>query len=213
MTVTSRLLAAAAAAAILLPVTATAQAQVPARTAFCVAANDEVTRHRLGKDRAGRPYPVNVGQAVAAGRRADARCRADGGFLLAYALARIDLAKDVKASSVENRTANFNSALADLDLVKRLVLAGKSDRYEVFNTLGLIYHETKQYEKAIAVLNQSAPVLNKLSLRSKQNTFFTRGLAQLELGRSAEAGASFAQAKKLGHPQAAQWEARTRRRK
>jgi tetratricopeptide (TPR) repeat protein len=200
--------AAALAASVLLtvalPEPASAQA---ARKPECVAANDEVTRLRLGRDRAGRGYAVNVPQAVAAGLRAAPRCSGDDPFLIAFALARIDLAKDVKQTPLESRTSHFNNALASLDVVKRRVAAGKSDRYEVFNILGLIYYDTQQFERSIAVLLESAPFLGRMTPTSRRNTFFTKGMAYYHLGRVQEAEASFATARKFGHPEAARWQA------
>lgn len=187
-----------------LPAPASAQ---PARKPECIAANDEVTRHRLGRDRAGRAFPVNVPQAVAVGLRAAPRCSGDDPFLIALALARIDLAKDVSQTSVESRTSHFNNALAYLNLVKQRVATRKSDRYEVFNILGLIYYDTQQYEKSIAVLLESAPFIGRMSLTSRRNTFFTKGMAYYHLGRTEEAEISFANAKKFGHPEAARWQA------
>lgn len=190
-----------------------AQTGTAARAPECVAANDEVTRLRLGHDRAGRAAPVNPGQAVAAGRRAAGRCSGDNAFLIAYALARIDLSKDIKGVSLDNRTSYFNGALADLELVKRRVEARQGAQYEIFNILGLTYYDTRQYEKSIAVLNEAGPFLNASTTVSRRNTYFTKGMAQYQLGRTAEAASSFGTASKFGHPQAARWEATLRRKK
>ena len=188
-------------------------AQSPPRDPQCVAANDEVTKHRLGKDRAGKLYRVDLQRAVAAGRAAEGRCRGDGGFMLAYALARIDLSKDTDAVQLKERTALFNSAVQDLALVRRYVQSGQSDRYEVFNVLGLIYHDIGQYQESIDVLNASAPFFKKMTKTSRQNTFFTKGMALYQLGRNAEAAVAFGYAKRFGHALAAQWESSMRAKK
>ncbi|HYE29441.1 MAG TPA: hypothetical protein VEA61_14575 [Allosphingosinicella sp.] len=188
-------------------VAATAHAQAP-RHAECVKANDEVTKYRLGKNRAGRLAAVNVQKAVAIARQFRSRCSSDGQFMLASGLAKTDLAKDVANVGLDERAQLFREGVADLEGVKTLVLAGRSDQYEVFNVLGLIYYETKRFEESLAVIEASAPVFAKMTLRSRRNTFFTRGLAQYQLGREADASRSFGYAKMFGHPEAAAWQAR-----
>lgn len=183
-----------------------AQDVTQTRDRQCVVANDEVTRRRIGRDRAGNTYSVNVGQAVSVGRMAAARCQGDDQFLLAYALARLDLAKEVKRLDVSERTALFNGGIEDLELIKLRVLSRQSDSVEIFNILGLIYYETKQYEKSISTLEASAPFISRLTQRSLRNTFFTRGMAQFQLGQFPQAATSFSYAKKFGHPDAARWE-------
>lgn len=190
---------------------ATAAGAQTGRSPECVRANDEVTKHRTGKDRAGRAHSVSAEQAVAVGRRFATRCDGDSGFLLAFALARIDLAKDVRRVSLSERGELFRDGVADLERVKQRASRGQSDRYEVFNILALIYYDTKQYEKSLAVLLESAPHFERLTTTSRRNTFFTRGMAQYQLGRYDDAARSFAYARKFGHPGAATWEAAMRK--
>ena len=177
--------------------------QVP-RAPGCVAANDQVTRLRIGKDRQGRPNAVDIAGAVAAGDAALRNCRGDSTFLLAYGLARIDLASDVKWSIPTVRTAMFNRALADLETIKTSVLAGRSDRYEIFDILALIYYNTGQFAKAIAVTDASAPVFVRMTPASRQKTLVTRGLAQAQLGRSDAATISLNLAARNGYPHTAE---------
>ncbi len=162
----------------------------------CAQAQAEITRNRLGQ---------KVPAAVAVGRTREAECKGDDDFLLAYALARIDLAKQVNRSDVEDRTATFNDALADLELVAKRVSARRSTTYEIFGILGNIYYETKQYEKAIALLNAAAPVFPRLNAATQRTILFTRGQAEYQLGRYVEARHSFTRAARLGHPEAAKW--------
>ena len=178
-------------------------AQLP-RSARCVAANDQVTRLRIGKDRQGRPNAVDVAGAVAAGAAALGDCRGDTGFLLAFSLARIDLASDARRSAPAARTAMFNTALADLETIKSSVLAGKSDRYEIFDILALIYYNTGQFEKAIATTDASTPVFARMTPGSQQKTLVTRGLAQAQLGKPAAASLSFDLAAKRGYAHSAE---------
>jgi len=184
--------------------TATAlHAQTP-RAPACVAANDQVTRLRTGKDRQGRPNAVDVAGAVAAGDAALRNCRGDSTFLLAYALARIDLASDVKRTTPTARAAMFNNALADLETIKASVLAGRSDRYEIFNILALIYYNTGQFAKAIAVTDASAPVFVRMTPTSRQKTLVTRGLAQAQLGQPGAATTSLNLAARNGYAHTAE---------
>jgi len=192
--------------ALMIPAALTATAldsQTP-RAPACVAANDQVTRLRIGKDRQGRPNAVDVAGAVAAGDAALRNCRGDSAFLLAYALARIDLASDVKRSTPTARTAMFNRALIDLEAIKASVLAGRSDRYEVFDILALIYYNTGQFSKAIAITEASAPVFVRMTPASRQKTLVTRGLAQAQLGRSGAATTSLDLAARNGYPHTAE---------
>jgi len=174
------------------------------RAPACVAANDQVTRLRIGKDRLGRPNAVDVARAVAAGDTASGNCRGDSSFLLAYALARIDLASDVKWSTPTARAAMFNRALTDLETIKASVLAGRSNRYEIFNILALIYYNTGQFAKTIAVTDASAPVFVRMTPASRQKTLVTRGLAQAQLGRSDAATISLNLAARNGYPHTAE---------
>jgi hypothetical protein len=193
-------------AALALPTTLMASAllaQAP-RSSACVAANDQVTRLRLGKDRLGKPNAVDVAGAVAAGDAAAGSCRADSAFLLAYALARIDLSSDVKRAAPMPRAAMFNAALTDLETIKALVLAGRSDRYEIFDILALIYYNTGQFAKAVAVTDASTPIFAHMSPVSRQKTLITRGLAQAQLGQTEKASASLDLAAKNGYAHTAE---------
>lgn len=165
-------------------------------SAECAQGQADITRHRLARN-----FPA----ALAAGRMRKSECDGDDAFLLAYALARIDIAKEVNQSTVGYRTDKFNEALEDLELIKNRVLARRSATYEIFGTLGHIYYETKQYEKAIAVLNAAAPVFPKLDAGTQRTILFTRGQAEFQLGRYVEASHSFTRAAKLGHPEAGIW--------
>ncbi|HEY0413878.1 MAG TPA: hypothetical protein VGD66_12140 [Allosphingosinicella sp.] len=193
----------AAAALSSLPWPAAAQ---PARSPDCVRANDEVTRYRLGHDRSGAPNAVDPLRAVRAGSAAYARCEGDGAFLLAFSMAKIDAAKDIRRTPLNQRTSLFNEGVAGLELLRRQVLKGQSDRYEVFNTLGLTYYDLQQYDRSVAVLSEGQKFAGKMTRASQQNTFFTLGMAQMKLGRRAEASAAFGQASRAGHPAAAQWQ-------
>ena len=164
----------AVAGAALAPAVAAAQA----RNAACVTANNTVTQFRLGKDRAGRPNRVDLPRAVAAGDAAVRQCRGDDLFLLAYALARVDLSADPKRSTPAQRTKTFNAALADLEQLKTKALAGKSDRYEVFNILGLIYYDTGQLDCSLAALNAGVPLLPRMTAASRQKNLLTLGMAR-----------------------------------
>jgi hypothetical protein len=168
----------------------------PSRSAECVRANDEVSRYRL----------VDPRRAVSVGSAAYARCQSDGAFLLALSMARIDAAKDVKRTPLNQRTALFNEGVAGLEQVRRLVLKGASDQYEVFNALGLTYYDLQQYDKSVGVLSEGQKFAGRMTRASQQNTFFTLGMAQMKLGRRAEAASAFGQASRAGHPQAAQWQ-------
>jgi len=181
---------------------APAVAAAQTRSAACVTANNTVTQFRLGKDRAGRPSRVDLPRAVAAGDAAVRQCRSDDLFLLAYALARIDLSADAKRSTPAQRTRLFNAALADLEQLKTKVLAGKSDRYEVFNILGLIYYDTGQLDRSLAALNAGVPLLPRMTAASRQKTLLTLGMAQARIGQPAKAATTFDLAAKNGHPQA-----------
>jgi hypothetical protein len=181
----------------------TAQAG-PSRNPACVAANDLVTRLRIGKDRLGKPSAVDAAGAVAAGNTNAVACRGDDGFLLAYSLARIDLASDTKRQSLPARNAMFNAALADLEAIRSSVQAGRSDRYEIFNILALIYYNTGQFAKAETTTKASAPFAGRMTPESAQKTLVNQGLAQAQLGKSAEASASFDQAARKGYPHAAE---------
>lgn len=176
----------------------------------CAAANDEVTRLRLGHDRAGKRNAVNAGQAVAAGRRVNSICRGDNRFLIAYALARIDRSKDIKNVGLDERTALFNSGMADLMLVKSRVGSRHSTDYEIFNIVGLIQYDLRQYDTSIATLRQGETFVKLMSAKSRQNLYFTKGMAQYQLRRIAEADAAFSLARQYGHPTAASWQARLR---
>jgi tetratricopeptide (TPR) repeat protein len=178
----------------------------PARTPECVRANDDVTRYRLGHDRNGAANAVDPLRAVRIGAAAYARCQGDGFFLLAFSMAKIDAAKDVQRTPLSQRTGLFNEGVGGLELLRRRVLAGQSDRYEVFNTLGLVYYDLQQYDKSVAILSEGRKFAGKMSRASQQNTYFTLGMAQLKLGRRAEASAAFGAASQAGHPQAAQWQ-------
>jgi hypothetical protein len=196
--VLSGLLALAAAAAVS---GAQAQAQA-ARSPACVAANDEVTRLRIGRSRSGAAARVDVPKAVATGAAAAAQCRGDDKFLLAYALARIDLSTDTKRGTPAARTALFNASVDDLETVKRHVLAGASDRYEVFDILGLIYYQTGQFDRSVASLSVPPALLGKMTPDSRQKTYFTLGMAQAQVGRPNQAAQAFDLAAKNGHPRA-----------
>jgi hypothetical protein len=176
---------------------APALAQV-ARIPACVTANDDVTRMRLGKDRAGRPSPIDLPGSVARGDRARGQCSGDDGFMLAYALARIDLSGDTKRGTPTQRTALFNAAVADLEGLRGLVVAGRSSRYEIFNILGLIYNSTGQPKRGADVTASATPFLPKMTAESRQKTLITQGVAQAQLGQSAPAAKSFDLAKKAG---------------
>jgi hypothetical protein len=187
-----------------------AEAQVqPDRSPRCVTAQQEVTRHRLGRDGA----RVDAGRAVAEGGRAEAACRGDGGFLLAYSLARIDLSKETRRVGLAERKALFEAGVRGLEQVRGYVVQRKSDRYEIYNVLGLVYYDVGDYQKSIGVLNSSAPFLELMTQTSRQNTFFTKGMALYQLGRNAEAAVAFGYAKRFGHAQAARWEAAMRAKK
>jgi tetratricopeptide (TPR) repeat protein len=177
---------------------AEAQGQ-PVRSPRCVTAQEEVSRYRLGRDGA----PIDARRAVAAGARAEAACRGDGGFLLAYSLARIDLSKETQRVGLAERKALFEAGLAGLERVRAYVAQRKSDRYEIYNVLGLVYYDVGDYQKSIDVLNSSAPFLKLMTATSRQNTFFTKGMALYQLGRNAEAAVSFGYAKRFGHAAAA----------
>lgn len=192
-----------AVAAGLLPAAAAAQ---PARNPACAEAEAQMTRFRTGRAWIPAYYP----KGVAIGDRVAKMCRNDDRFLLAYSQARVDLSKDVKGSPLETRTAAFNNGMADLERIRARVVAGKSDLYEIFSILGLIYYDTNQYEKSLAVLEASAPFFNKIGTVSRRNIFFTRGMAQYQLGKYGEAASSFAYARKFGHPSAAAWESKMR---
>jgi len=198
-----------AAAAGLLCIASPAPAQLR-RVPQCEAANDEVTRLRLGHDRAGKTNAINAGQAVAAGRRVNSICRGDNRFLIAYALARIDRSRDIKNVGLDERGTLFNSAMADLNLVKSRVGSRHSTDYEIFNILGLIQYDLRQYDTSIATLRQGEPFVRLMSAKSRQNLYFTKGMAQYQLRRIAEADAAFALARQYGHPTAASWQARIR---
>jgi hypothetical protein len=185
---------------------ATAASAQATRSPECAKANDEVTRYRLGHDRNGAANAVDPRRAVAVGSLAYARCQGDGALLLAFSMAKIDAAKDVKHTPLNQRTSLFNEGVAGLELLRRQVLKGASDRYEVFNTLGLTYYDLQQYDKSVAVLSEGQKFAARMTRASQQNTFFTLGMAQLKLGRRAEAAAAFGQASRAGHPQAAQWQ-------
>lgn len=176
------------------------------RNAACVKANDDVTRLRLGHDRAGRPNAIDLPRALAVGQNSATACQGDDSFLLAYALARIDAAKDVKHTPLQSRTPLFNAALSDLETIRQRVAAGRSDRYEIFNTLGLIYYDLQQYDRSVAVLRQAARFSGRMSPDSRQKTYFTLGMAQMRLGLSGEAAAAFGEAQRNGHPTAGQWQ-------
>lgn len=180
------------------------QAQVPTRSPACISANDNVTRMRLGKDRLGRAYPVDVVGAVAAGRSALVRCRSDSGFMLAYALARVDLAAESRRSTPAARTTMFEEAVADLEAIKSSVMAGRSDRYEIFNILALIYYDSRQHEKSLAVSKSATPYLPRMTAASQQKLLVTQGMAQAQMGQSKAADASFKRAQQSGHPKAAE---------
>lgn len=197
-----RILASAVGMACLLP--PSPAAGQPGRSATCAEAEAEIVRDRTS-------HSANIPAAVAMGRLRERECNDDDPFLLAYALARIDLAKEVDRSSVGDRTAKFNDALVDLELIRNRVLARRSATYEIFGILGHIYYETKQYEKAIQVLNASAPVFPKLDAGAQRVILFTRGQAEYQLGRYAEARHSFTRAAKLGHPEAAKWSLKSAR--
>lgn len=190
-----------AAGLVILLVPAPAPAQ-PAGSAECAEAQAEIARHRLAR---------STSAAISVGRKRESECRGDDGFLLAYALARIEVAKQVDRLDVRDRTETFNGALEDLELVKGHVLARRSDHYEIFGTLGHIYYETKQYEKAVAVLNASAPVFPRLNPATQRNILFTRGQAEYQLGQYNEARHSFTRAAKLGHPEAMKWSVKSAR--
>jgi hypothetical protein len=180
------------------------QAQAPSgRDAVCASANDEITRLRLGKDRAGRPGRVDVPRAVALGDARVARCRNDDLFMLAYALARVDLSRDIKRSTPTQRTALFNGAVRDLEALKAKVVAGRSDRYEIFNILGLIYYDTGQFEMSKAVLQASAPFQSRMTPESRGKTLVTLGLALAQTGQTAKAAATFDNAAAGGYRRAA----------
>lgn len=191
--------------AALLGAAAAADAQ-GARPPACVHANDEVSRYRLGHDRNGAPNAVDPLRAVRAGSAVYAACQQDGQFLLAFSMAKIDAAKDIRRTPLAERTGLFNEGVAGLELLRQQVLRGQSDRYEVFNTLGLTYYDLQQYDRAVGVLSQGQKFAGRMTAASQQNTFFTLGLAQMKLGRRAEAAAAFGQASRAGHPQAAQWQ-------
>jgi hypothetical protein len=174
----------------------TAAGAQPSRSPECTRAADEVTHNRL----------VDPRRAVAAGSAAYARCQGDGAFLLAFSMAKIDAAKDVKRAPLNQRTSLFNEGVAGLDLLRRQVLKGESNQYEVFNTLGLTYYDLQQYDRSVAVLSEGQRFAGRMTRATQQDTFFTLGMAQLKLGRRAEAAAAFGQASRAGHPQAAQWQ-------
>ena len=181
-------------------------AAVPAvaqpRDAACVVANDDVTRMRLGKDRAGSASRIDLPGAVARGDAARSQCSRDDGFMLAYALARIDLSADASRGTREARTAMFNTSVADLEAIRAKVIAGQSDRLEVFNVLGLIYNSTGQPARSLAVTQSAQPFMARMAAPSKQKTLITQGIAQAQLGQSTPAVKSFDQAKSAGSAQA-----------
>ena len=183
-------------------VVGSAQAQVPTRVPACVSANDAVTAARLGRDRNGASVRRDLALSVSVGQNAVARCRNDDGFMLAYALARVDLARDTTKGTPQSRTAIFNTALADLEAIKTKVIARQSDRLEIFNVLGLIYYETNQFSKSLATIDASAPLVARMTPESRQKMFVTRGMAQAQLGKSADAARSFDNAARFGHPNA-----------
>jgi hypothetical protein len=169
------------------------------RSAACASANDEVTRLRLGKDRNGRPNRIDLPKAVSVGAAAAARCAGDDRFVLAYALARIDLSGDVKRTPYARRTEMFNGAVADLEALKAKVLAGRSDRYEVFNVLGLVYYDVGQFDRSIAALSAGTPLLGRMTETSRRNTLVTLAMAQAQTGQSTKAAANFDRAAQAGY--------------
>lgn len=173
------------------------------RPAACVAANDEVTSLRLGKDRQGNPTRIDVARAVEIGNANYTMCRSDGGFIIAFSIARIDLSANPKYSKPTIRTSLFKAALSDLDSLRISVNNGLSDRYEIFSILTLIYYDTRQYEKSIAVSRESDRFARQMLATSRQKVLITRGMAESQLGQSAAAAQSFDLASKAGHPQAA----------
>jgi tetratricopeptide (TPR) repeat protein len=197
----------ACAAAVMALPASTAEAQ-PGRLVGCELASNAIKSLRRVRPPATTVSPAKLARAVATGRLMGTGCRRDDIFLIGYALARIDLAGDIRNTPLETRTAYFNAGLTDLELVRRRVLAGQSDRVEIFSVLGKIYNDIQQYEKSIAVILESAPYFGRLSPEARRDTLFTKGLAYYHLGRRAEAAVSFANAKKFGHPEAARWEAR-----
>lgn len=180
-----------------------ASAQAPPRTPACIAANDQVTAARLGKDRSSRPVPLNLTQAVAVGDRYARQCRGDDTFMLAYALARIDLSGNPKLLPLAKRTPMFNGAVSDLGAIKSNVLAGRSDRYEIFNVLALIYYDVGRYADAVNTARQGAPLAGKMTPTSRQKMFTTLGLAQAQLGQTTAAAISLDTAQKFGSQRAA----------
>ena len=173
------------------------------RPAICVAANDQVTSLRLGKDRQNNPTRLDVAKAVEVGNGFAAKCRSDGGFMIAYSIARIDLSGNPKYSKPAVRTALFNTAVADLESIRAMVNANTSDRYEIFSIMALIYYDTRQYEKVIAVSRESDRFAARMSAASRQKVLVTRGMAESQLGQSNAAAQSFDLAARAGHPQAA----------
>lgn len=180
-------------------VPAAAQVRAPA----CVQVHEEVRKWRLGKDRQERPHAVDVPRAVAIGRAAADRCRGDDGFLLAYSLARIDLSADPRRGAPEERAAQFRAAVTDLEEVRTAVLGGRSQRYEIFNILGLIYFDTRRYTDSVAVTTPPAALMAKMTPKARQYTLATRAMAYALLGQSTSAAQSFDMATKSGHPGAA----------
>lgn len=171
----------------------------PQRVSACIVANDDVTRMRLGKDRTGKPFPVDLVGAVARGDQVRGQCSGDGAFMLAYSLARIDLSGDPKRGGTPaERKVIYNAGLADLEGLRSQVLAGRSDRYEIFNILALIYTSTGQPARAAAVTQSAKPFLSRMSAESRQKTLVNQGVAQAQLGQSAPAVQSFNLARQAG---------------
>ena len=166
-----------------------------ARSPTCVAATDKLESLRA----------ANPSIAVVYGGD-HPECQQDDAFLVALALAKIDVAKQIKRAGVETRTSHFNGAIRYLEAVRNRVATGRSVQYEVFTILGQIYFDTQQYEKSIAVLNQAKMVWRRLSPKQRQDNYFIKGMAQVKLGRTSEAASSFGTARQLGHPQAARLE-------
>ncbi len=187
-----------------------AEAQ-PTRPLGCEVATDLIEKLRRVRAPATRATPANLARAVRTGKLMGRGCRSDEDFLVAYALARIELSGDIQNTALEARTAYFNAGLADLELVRRSVLRGESERFDIFSILGRIYNDIQQYEKSLAVLLESAPYFGRLSAASRRESLFTKGMAYYHLGRREEAANSFANAGKFGHPDAARLEAQMRK--
>lgn len=170
------------------------------RDPACVRANDRVTQLRIGRTRTGQSTPLNVANAVKTGETFLSKCNGDDNFMLAFALARVDLSAQVKFGTPDQRAKYFNSAVRDLTALDGKVRSGRSDHYEIFNVLGLVYYEAGQYQKAIDELRGASPFLSKMTAASAQKTLVTLGVAFGQLGQNDAGAKAFDQAVTFGYP-------------